>query len=140
MTSMDVAGGPSEDDAPPPTRPAKAPARRTAESAAKQLVDGDFLDLLFDKVDAGELQLTGKGGFIPTMIKAVLERGLQVELAEHLGYHKGVRHEVARSEWTRGMEGQRRGSKLGVEAQGCPFHPGATGKGKTGRVNCLNLR
>ena len=25
--------------------------------------------------------------------------------------------------------------KLGVDAQGRPFHPGVTGKGKTGRVN-----
>ncbi len=73
------------DDAPPSARSAA----RSAESAARQLVEGDFLDLLFDKVDAGELRLTGEGGFIPTMIKAVLERGLQVELAEHLGYDKG---------------------------------------------------
>jgi putative transposase len=40
-------------------------------------------------VDAGELQLTGDGGFIPEMIKAVLERGLQAELTDHLGYEKG---------------------------------------------------
>lgn len=30
---------------------------------------------------------------------------------------------------------QRRGVKLGGEAQGPSFHPGVTGKGKTGRVN-----
>lgn len=85
MTGMDVVSDP--DEGLPPVR--KAPPSRAANSAAQQLVDDDFLDLLFDKVDAGELQLTGEGGFIPTMIKAVLERGLQVELAEHLGYDKG---------------------------------------------------
>ena len=29
-----------------------------------------------DRVDAGGLTLTGEGGFLPEMIKAVLERGL----------------------------------------------------------------
>jgi hypothetical protein len=32
------------------------------------------------------------------------------------------------------------GSKLGGEAEGRPFHPGATGEGKAGRVNRVNLR
>jgi transposase-like protein len=41
------------------------------------------------QIDAGELQLTGEGGFVPGLIKAALERGLQVELTEHLGYEKG---------------------------------------------------
>lgn len=58
-------------------------------AAVRQLVDGGWLDSLFDRVDAGELRLTGEGGFIPEMIKAVVERGLQAELADHLGYEKG---------------------------------------------------
>jgi putative transposase len=33
--------------------------------------------------------LTGEGGFLPEMIKAVLERGMQAELTDHLGYDKG---------------------------------------------------
>ena len=41
------------------------------------------------KIDAGQLQLTGVGGFVPSLIKAALERGLQAELTEHLGYEKG---------------------------------------------------
>lgn len=85
MTAMDAVSDPDEGH----SAASKVPAGKAARSAVQQLVDGDFLDLLFDKVDAGELQLTGEGGFIPTMIKAVLERGLQVELAEHLGYDKG---------------------------------------------------
>ena len=32
--------------------------------------------------------MTGEGGFLPEMIKAVLERGTQAEVAEHLGYDK----------------------------------------------------
>ena len=86
LTSMDVVNDQGEGDAPPPF---VRPTARPGKTVAQQLVEGDFLDLLFDKVDAGELRLTGEGGFIPEMIKAVLERGLQVELAEHLGYDKG---------------------------------------------------
>jgi putative transposase len=63
---------------------------RTAEQAAvEQLVDAGLLDELVARVDAGELKLTGEGGFLPGLIKAVLERGLAAELTEHLGYEKG---------------------------------------------------
>jgi len=63
---------------------------RTAEEAAvDQLVDAGLLDALMARVDAGELQLTGEGGFLPGLIKAVLERGLAAELTDHLGYEKG---------------------------------------------------
>jgi putative transposase len=85
LSTVDVVGDRGDDDTP---SSAESPPARAAKSVAQQLVEGDFLDLLFDKIDAGELQLTGEGGFIPTMIKAVLERGLQVELTDHLGYEK----------------------------------------------------
>jgi hypothetical protein len=48
------------------------------------------LDELFAKIDSGEIELTGDGGFIPGLIKATLERGLQAELTSHLGYEKGA--------------------------------------------------
>ena len=59
------------------------------QAAVDQLIDAGLLDELMARVDAGELQLTGEGGFLPGLIKAVLERGLQAELTEHLGYEKG---------------------------------------------------
>lgn len=65
-------------------------ANATPERAAvDDLVEAGLLDELMARVDAGELRLTGEGGFLPSMIKAVLERGLQAELTEHLGYEKG---------------------------------------------------
>ena len=65
-------------------------AERSPEQAAvDQLVDAGLLDELMARVDEGGLQLTGEGGFLPAMIKAVLERGLQAELTGHLGYEKG---------------------------------------------------
>lgn len=60
-----------------------------ARAAVEELVEAGLLDELMAKVDRGELQLTGEGGFLPEMIKAVLERGLAAELTEHLGYEKG---------------------------------------------------
>ncbi|HRA27753.1 IS256 family transposase [Ornithinibacter sp.] len=39
--------------------------------------------------DERGLSLTGEGGFLPEMIKAVLERGMEAELTGHLGYDKG---------------------------------------------------
>jgi putative transposase len=62
---------------------------RDARDVVEELAEGGLLDELMARVDAGGLQLTGEGGFLPEMIKAVLERGLAAELTEHLGYEKG---------------------------------------------------
>nr|WP_249715029.1 IS256 family transposase [Micromonospora sp. NBRC 107566] len=53
------------------------------------MIDAGLLDDVMARADAGELRLTGEGGFLPEMIKAVLERGLAAELTGHLGYEKG---------------------------------------------------
>ena len=60
-----------------------------AEVAAQMAASG-ALDEIFAKIDAGELDLTGAEGFIPGLVKAALERGLQAELTDHLGYEKGA--------------------------------------------------
>jgi putative transposase len=57
--------------------------------AMEALQSAGVLDDVLAKIDAGQLQLTGQGGFLPEMVKAVLERGLAAELTEHLGYDKG---------------------------------------------------
>jgi putative transposase len=67
------------------------PEPRPARQAINEMLDAGLLDDLMDRVDAGELTLTGEGGFLPEMVKAVLERGLQAELTGHLGYEKGDR-------------------------------------------------
>ena len=53
------------------------------------MLDAGLLDGVMDRVDRDGLALTGVGGFLPELVKAVLERGLQAELTEHLGYEKG---------------------------------------------------
>jgi putative transposase len=60
-----------------------------ARTAINQMIDAGLLDEVMARADAGELRLTGEGGFLPEMIKAVLERGLAAELTGHLGYEKG---------------------------------------------------
>lgn len=56
--------------------------------AARVLFDDRFLDELIAATTDRGIALTGEGGFLPKMIKAVLERGMQAEVAEHLSYDK----------------------------------------------------
>lgn len=53
------------------------------------MLNAGLLDDVMGRIDDGGLQLTGEGGFLPEIVKAVLERGLQAELSDHLGYDKG---------------------------------------------------
>src|SRR2546426_7572986 len=62
-----------------------APARQ----AINEMVDAGLLDHLMSKVDSDGLALTGEGGLLPELVKAVLERGLAAELTDHLGYERG---------------------------------------------------
>lgn len=73
MTDEDVAAG------------AVAPARQ----AVSEMIEAGLLDEVLDRADRGDLALTGSGGFLPELVKAVLERGLAAELTGHLGYEKG---------------------------------------------------
>ena len=56
---------------------------------ADQLKASGALDEIFAKIDAGEA-LTGEQGLIGGMLKAALERGLEAELTEHVGYERGA--------------------------------------------------
>jgi putative transposase len=60
--------------------------RETARRAVEEFASRSGLDQVLAQVRAEGLRLTGPGGFLTEMVKAVLERGLQAELTEHLGY------------------------------------------------------
>ena len=64
-----------------------------AAGSARDLRRALVSDALIDEViaQAGDqgITLTGDGGLLPELVKAVLERGLSVELDDHLGYVKG---------------------------------------------------
>lgn len=55
---------------------------------ADQLKASGALNEIFAKMDAGQ-PLTGDDGLLGGIVKAALERGLDTELTEHLGYEKG---------------------------------------------------
>jgi putative transposase len=61
-------------------------ARRRRDEDEPRLVDEVLADDLIARAQAEGVQLLGEGGLLQQMTKAVLERGLQTELTEHLGY------------------------------------------------------
>lgn len=72
----------------------KLSAQERAERAARQREIADRLkasgamDEIFARIDAGE-PMTGSDGLLKGMLRAALERGLDAELTEHLGYERG---------------------------------------------------
>src|SRR6201995_2693531 len=70
--------------------PASEPeAAGRARAAVEEMIEAGLVDRVVSQAESGELALTGEGGFLPEMVKAVLERGLAAELTGHLGYEKG---------------------------------------------------
>lgn len=68
--------------------PDRDEARREQKRVADSLKDSGALDEIFARIDAGE-PLTGHEGLLKGMLKATLERGLETELTDHVGYERG---------------------------------------------------
>src|SRR6056297_734659 len=68
--------------------PEREERRREQKEIADSLTESGALDDIFARIDAGE-PLTGHSGLIKGMLKASLERGLEAELGEHVGYERG---------------------------------------------------
>jgi putative transposase len=66
----------------------EAAARAAAREAVARLVDKQAMDAMLAQIKGDGLRLTGPGGFLSELVRAVLERGLQAELTDHLGYGK----------------------------------------------------
>ena len=62
--------------------------RRQQKEIADSLRSSGALDEIFARIDAGE-PLTGHEGLLKGMLKASLERGMNVELDDHVGYERG---------------------------------------------------
>jgi transposase-like protein len=71
------------------------------EETVRELVGDRALDLLLarSKDGAGQLRLTGEGSMLGELVKAVLERALEAEMAAHLGYgpHERAGHNTGNS-------------------------------------------
>jgi Transposase and inactivated derivatives len=63
--------------------------RRAQRAGVEALEASGALDEIYALIDAGKLKLDGDDGFIQHLIRAGLERGLQAELTEHVGYEIG---------------------------------------------------
>jgi putative transposase len=71
-----------------PLSGADGPAGGDAAAAVRSVLDDQLLDQMVAKMRADGVRLSGPGGFLTEMLKAVLERGLATELTEHLGYDR----------------------------------------------------
>lgn len=70
--------------------------RAGGRGVVEELRASGGLDGLFERIDSGQVELTGSDGLLPALLKQALERGLQAELTDHLGYEKGESTAVAR--------------------------------------------
>ena len=68
--------------------PEREERRRQQKEIADSLKESGALDEIFARIDAGE-PLTGQAGLLKGMLKASLERGLDAELSDHVGYDRG---------------------------------------------------
>jgi transposase-like protein len=68
--------------------PEREERRREQKEIAESLKESGALDEIFARIDAGE-PLTGHSGLLKGMLKASLERGLDAELSDHVGYDRG---------------------------------------------------
>ena len=91
----------------------KAAAGGAGRRAVEELVASGGLDGLFEQIDAGQISLTGADGLLPALLKETLERGLQAELTDHLGYDKGERAPSARGNARNGMSTKTMDSEVG---------------------------
>ena len=68
---------------------ARAERRARQRELADRLKASGALDGIFEEIDAGQVPLGGDDGLLKGMLKAALERGLEVELTDHVGYERG---------------------------------------------------
>lgn len=60
-----------------------------AEELASAVIDDEMVDRLVAQADAEEVELLGPEGLLSDLTRRVLERAMDVELTEHLGYERG---------------------------------------------------
>ena len=59
-----------------------------ATEAAGEAAMRDWAELLVARARAEGVELTGEGGLLTGLVRQVLQTGLEVEMAEHLGYER----------------------------------------------------
>ena len=59
-----------------------------AKGAADEAAVKDWAELLVSRARTEGVELTGDGGLLTGLVRRVLQCGLEVEMAEHLGYER----------------------------------------------------
>src|SRR6476646_7514840 len=67
----------------------RAERRARQRELADRLKASGGLEQIFEQIEAGEVPLGGDDGLLRGLLKAALERGLEVELTDHLSYERG---------------------------------------------------
>lgn len=66
-----------------------------SRSLVDSLVASGAMDPLFERIDGGQIELTGDGGLLGELTRVALERGLQAGMTSHLGHAPGDRESKA---------------------------------------------
>ena len=61
-----------------------------ANGAADEAAMRDWAEFLIARARSEGVELTGDGGLLTGMVRQVLQTGLEVEMAEHLGYERNA--------------------------------------------------
>ena len=62
---------------------------RDDREAGRPVIDDETLDRLMDRVAAEGLELLGPDGVLTELTSRIMNRALEVEMSDHLGYEKG---------------------------------------------------
>ena len=63
----------------------------TKREVLSPMIDDDLIEKLMAQVDAQGVELLGPDGVLTELTKRIMERALDVERSEHLGYERGDR-------------------------------------------------
>ena len=95
------------------TKNEKAQQDPEARRLRRELFSDELVDELVSRAGERGVALTGEGGFLPEMIKSVLERGMDAELTSHLGYDRGDRAGHGSGNSRNGSTPKRVGTEVG---------------------------
>lgn len=59
------------------------------DELASAVIDDELVERLVAEADAGDLEFLGPGGLLSDLTRRVIERAMDVELTDHLGYERG---------------------------------------------------
>ena len=81
-------------------------ARASGREAVEELRSSGALDALFERLDAGEIEMTGSQGLLPALLKEALERGWPLSFPSTWGMRRA--RPAPRRARTRGTARRRR--------------------------------